>query len=118
FGVVFQAALSCDREELCHRIAQRSEIMLDQGLIQEVERLRAMGYSPKLPSMQAIGYKHVNNFLSGEWSQSEMLEYLIRDTRRYAKRQMTWFKKNKDLHWFSREEHDRIAEEAVKRFSV
>jgi tRNA dimethylallyltransferase len=115
FTRVFQAALNCEREELYQRIARRSSMMLEQGLIEEVERLREMGYAPELPSMQSIGYKHVNMLLSGEWNRSEMLEYLIRDTRRYAKRQMTWFRKNKALHWFDRQDYDRIADKAAAR---
>ncbi|XCN72910.1 MAG: tRNA (adenosine(37)-N6)-dimethylallyltransferase MiaA [Candidatus Electrothrix aestuarii] len=113
FTRVFQVALDCEREQLYQRIAQRSQIMLEQGLIAEVERLRSMGYAPELPSMRSIGYKHVNNLLSGEWTQEEMLEYLIRDTRRYAKRQMTWFRKNQDLNWFARDDYERIVEQAA-----
>ncbi|MCI5142009.1 MAG: tRNA (adenosine(37)-N6)-dimethylallyltransferase MiaA, partial [Candidatus Electrothrix sp. ATG1] len=109
FTRVFQVALDCEREQLCQRIKERSQLMLEQGLVEEVEQLRDMGYSPDLPSMQSIGYKHVNNLLSGEWNREETLEYLIRDTRRYAKRQMTWFRKNQDLHWFARDDYDRIA---------
>jgi tRNA dimethylallyltransferase len=114
FSRVFQAALSCEREELYQRIERRSQLMLEQGLIEEVERLRKMGYAQDLPSMQSIGYKHVNNLLSGKWNQAEMLEYLIRDTRRYAKRQMTWFHKNKELHWFTRQEQGKIAEQITE----
>lgn len=114
FTRVFQVALDCEREQLYQRIARRSQIMLEQGLIEEVERLRGMGYAPDLPSMQAIGYKHVNNLLSGEWNQAEMVEYLVRDTRRYAKRQMTWFRKNQDLNWFARDDYDRIAAQAAR----
>lgn len=118
FTRVFQVALDCEREQLYQRIARRSQIMLEQGLIEEVERLRSMGYSPELPSMQSIGYKHVNNLLSGEWNQEEMLEYLIRDTRRYAKRQMTWFRKNQELKWFARDDYERIAAQAAERLGL
>ena len=113
FTRVFQVALDCERERLYQRIAQRSQLMLKQGLIEEVEKLRSMGYAPDLPSMQSIGYKHVNNLLSGEWNQAEMVEYLVRDTRRYAKRQMTWFRKNQELNWFARDDYDRIAAQAA-----
>ncbi|MGB5684217.1 MAG: tRNA (adenosine(37)-N6)-dimethylallyltransferase MiaA [Candidatus Electrothrix sp.] len=113
FTRVFQVALDCERKRLYQRIAQRSQLMLEQGMIEEVEQLRSMGYTPDLPSMQSIGYKHVNNLLSGEWNQVEMLEYLIRDTRRYAKRQMTWFRKNQELNWFARDDYDRIAAQAA-----
>lgn len=104
FSRVFQAGLTCDKVGLHQRIEQRSKAMIGQGLIEEVERLREMGYGPELPSMQAIGYRHVNNFFAGQWNKAELLEQLIFDTRRYAKRQMTWFAANKELRWFRREE--------------
>ena len=114
FTRVFQIALDCERERLYERIEQRSHIMLEQGLIEEVEGLRTMGYAPELPSMQSIGYRHVNNLLSGEWNQAEMLEYLIRDTRRYAKRQMTWFRKHQDLNWFARDDEEQITAQVAE----
>ncbi len=109
FSRVFLAGLRCEKAELHARIARRSLAMLESGLIEEVERLQQMGYGPELPSMQAIGYRHVNRLLSGEWTQAEMLEQLILDTRRYAKRQMTWFAANKELRWFQRDEHELLA---------
>jgi tRNA dimethylallyltransferase len=118
FTRVFQVALDCERERLYERIEQRSHIMLEQGLIEEVDRLRSMGYAPELPSMQAIGYKHVNKLLSGEWNRAEMLEYLVRDTRRYAKRQMTWFRKHQELHWFARDDEERITDQVAERLHL
>ena len=58
--------------------------------------------------MQAIGYRHVNMLLDGHWTEGEMAEFLVRDTRRYAKRQMTWFRRQSSLHWYDRSETDRI----------
>ena len=104
FTRLYQVALTCDRKELYQRIALRSDIMFKQGFIDEVKKLRKMGYSRELPSMQSIGYKHVNTFLAGEWSSETMKENLVRDTRRYAKRQMTWFGRNTRLNWFDRKE--------------
>ncbi|MGR0481633.1 MAG: tRNA (adenosine(37)-N6)-dimethylallyltransferase MiaA [Candidatus Electronema sp. V4] len=109
FSKVYLAGLHCPKEELRERIAQRSRAMIEGGLIGEVERLRQAGDGPELPSMQAIGYRHANRLLSGEWTQAEMLEQLIFDTRRYAKRQMTWFSANKELRWFQRDEHELLA---------
>ena len=74
--------------------------MLQSGLQQEVEQLIKAGYNPELKSMQAIGYHHMVKMLRGEWTEQEMIEYLVRDTKRYAKRQFTWFKKIKDIAWF------------------
>ncbi len=110
FNRVYQVALTCERVELYQRIEKRSNMMIKHGLIEEVEQLRAMGYSEELPSMQSIGYRHVNNLLSGRWNRETMFEHLLRDTRRYAKRQMTWFGKNKNLRWFDRKEKGLVVE--------
>lgn len=118
FTRVFQVALNCEREQLYQRIGQRSQVMLEQGLIEEVEQLRNMGYASALPSMQAIGYKHVNNFLAGQWSKTDMLAHLVRDTRRYAKRQMTWFRKHQELNWFNRDEYAQIAAQAAEQLGL
>ena len=118
FNKIYQVALTCDRDELYQRIELRSKIMIDQGLIEEVEKLRAMGYSPDLPSMQSIGYRHVNNLLSGQWDRETMMEHLIRDTRRYAKRQMTWFTKSRTLNWFDRRETELVIEKIESNLSL
>jgi tRNA dimethylallyltransferase len=111
FSRVYQAGLHCDKAELHERIARRSCAMLDSGLIEEVKRLRLAGYSPELTSMQAIGYRHVNKFLDNKLGRTEMLEQLIIDTRKYAKRQMTWFSANKELRWFALEEQELLINE-------
>ena len=110
FNRVYQVALTCERSGLYQRIEKRSNMMIKQGLIEEVKKLRAMGYSEDLPSMQSIGYRHVNKLLSGEWDRKTMLEHLLRDTKRYAKRQMTWFGKNKNLRWFNRKQKGLVVE--------
>ena len=115
FSRAYLAGLRCPKEELHERIARRTLAMLDSGLIEEVERLRQMGYGPELPSMQAIGYRHVNTFLAGEWSKAELTEQLILDTRHYAKRQMTWFSANKELRWFHRNEYALMAGEIAQK---
>ncbi|GAB4341712.1 MAG: tRNA (adenosine(37)-N6)-dimethylallyltransferase MiaA [Desulfobulbaceae bacterium] len=104
FRRLLQLGLTCERSLLYRRIDERTKLMIKQGLVAEVERLRAMGYGPELPSMQAIGYRHVNNVLDGTWDLDEATRLLQRDTRRYAKRQLTWFGSDPALHWFDREE--------------
>jgi len=104
FDCLLEIGLHCERSVLYQRIAQRTKNMLQQGFVEEVKGLRERGYPASLPSMQAIGYHHVNQFLDGKWSFEEMEALLIRDTRRYAKRQRTWFRKNETLHWYEREE--------------
>jgi tRNA dimethylallyltransferase len=115
FSRAYLAGLCCPKEELHERIARRTLAMLDGGLIEEVERLRQMGYGPELPSMQAIGYRHANRFLDGEWSRAELAEQLILDTRHYAKRQMTWFNANTGLRWFHRNEYALMAGETAQK---
>ena len=100
FSNILQIGLTCDRDLLYRRIDMRTRLMLNSGLEQEVRGLLARGYSPQLKSMGAIGYRHMNNYLQGIWDMSETERLLARDTRRYAKRQHTWFAANPDLEWF------------------
>lgn len=95
--------LTCERRPLLHeRIRRRTEVMMQEPFAREVEALLASGYSSTLPSMQSLGYRHMNRHLQGEWSLQEACEALVIDTRRYAKRQLTWFRASKDIHWFDR----------------
>lgn len=108
FTRLLQLCLHCDRQTLRNRIEQRTIRMFGDGLIEETEKLQHMGYHADLQPMQAIGYRHANNFLSGEWDREETIRMLVRDTSRYAKRQMTWFSKNQSFHWFDRTDHTGI----------
>lgn len=96
---VLQLGLHCEREVLYERINLRVAQMVEEGLLGEVEKLLAMGYDPGLKSMQSIGYRHMVQFLKGEWDWDETLFLLARDTRRYAKRQMTWFGNDPHIRW-------------------
>ena len=98
---VLQIGLHCERDVLYERINLRVEQMVAEGLLGEVEKLLAMGYDPSLKSMQSIGYRHMLQFLKGEWDWDETLFLLARDTRRYAKRQMTWFGSDPTIRWFA-----------------
>jgi len=102
FSKMLQLGLTTQRSIHDERIIQRTKLMLEQGLVQEVEKLRDMGYSRNLKSMQAIGYRHAHHYLDGHLDLAETRESLIRDTRRYAKRQMTWFKRNPAITWYDR----------------
>jgi len=84
--------LSVDRHVLYQRINERAHTMFDAGLIDEVDRLIANGYHPGLTSMQGIGYKEVIRFIQGEYTQPEVIEAVKQNSRRYAKRQETWFR--------------------------
>ena len=74
--------------------------MLNTGLLQEVTNLRSMGYSSGLKSMQSLGYRHAAMILDGEADAGEAARLMKRDTRHYAKRQLTWFRSESDAKWF------------------
>ena len=108
FKNVLKIGLTCEREKLYRQIEKRSKIMLGNGLHKEVTALLEKGYTPELKPMRSIGYMHMIKYIRNEWTESEMFEKLTRDTRRYAKRQYTWFNKVKDLLWFNREQSDEV----------
>lgn len=108
FENLLQIGLTCDRSLLYERINTRTKLMVETGLEDEVRSLLSMGYGPELKPMMAIGYKHMINYVNGKWPKTEMIELLARDTRRYAKRQYTWFTKSKELHWLEVSEKNNI----------
>jgi tRNA dimethylallyltransferase len=87
------------REELAARIDRRCVAMIEGGLLQEVRRLRAMGYGPELPSMQAIGYRHMQLVIDGQATLASVLPRMQRDTRQFARRQRTWFRGVRGAVW-------------------
>jgi len=91
--------LHINREVLYDRINHRVDAMIDSGFLDEVKRLLEMGYSDDLKSMQSIGYRHLIDFIKGRCSWDETMRTLKRDTRRYAKRQLTWFKADPEIVW-------------------
>lgn len=111
FSNILQIGLTTERERLYKRINLRTQIMLEFGLEKEVRGLLDLGYNRELKSMKSIGYNHMLHYIFGEWSFEEMQTLLARDTRRYAKRQYTWFNKNKELRWFDVDNSDRILKE-------
>ncbi len=100
--------LFLEREDLYKRINERSVAMLGSGLIEETERLLKAGYSVDLKPMKSIGYRHAAEYIDGIRSYEETLDLLQRDTRRYAKRQITWFKADPGMCWFRPEEKEKI----------
>ncbi len=91
--------LALDRETLYRRIDRRVEAMVAAGLEDEVRALLAKGYGLRLKSMQSIGYSHMAAFIAGAMSHAECIRTLQRDTRRFAKRQLTWFRADPDVRW-------------------
>jgi tRNA dimethylallyltransferase len=88
-----------DRQKLYDRIDQRVDLMIEAGLNQEVAKLLEMGYTAELKSMQSIGYRHVVEFIQEKLPWDECLRTLKRDTRRFAKRQFTWFGADRQIQW-------------------
>lgn len=96
-------AISWDREKLYNRINQRVDIMIDQGLIEEVQKIYSK-YNKFPTAMQGLGYKEVLEYLEGKCNKQEMIDKIKQETRRYAKRQLTWFRKNKQTIWLDGQE--------------
>lgn len=98
--------LNDDRERLYERIELRIDRMLEQGLVREVQRLKEMGCTRSMVSMQGLGYKEILSYLDGEISLEEAVYILKRDTRHFAKRQITWFRRERDVIWVNKPEFD------------
>ena len=105
-----KVCLQMDRQTLYDRIDRRVDLMIDAGFMDEVQKLLGMGYSADLKSMQSIGYRHIIDFIEGRVSWDECVRTLKRDTRRYAKRQFTWFGADKDMIWHRPDEFNQIGE--------
>ncbi len=112
----FLVGLIRDREELYNRINMRVDIMIEQGLIEEVKKLLNLGYSKELVSFKGLGYKEIIRYLEEEYDLDEAVNILKRDTRRYAKRQLTWFS---DINWYNISNYsssEKLAEDIIKDF--
>lgn len=96
-----------ERARLYERIDKRVDVMLNQGLVEEVANLKEMGCKPDMVSMQGLGYKEILQYLNGECSLENAVYRIKRDTRHFAKRQLTWFRREKDVIWISRSDYDK-----------
>lgn len=94
------------RDILYQRIDRRVDIMMEEGLVEEVRRLRDKGYTRDLVSMQGLGYKEILAYLDGEMTLEEAVYILKRDTRHFAKRQLTWFKREREVLWINQSLYD------------
>ncbi len=94
-----QLGVELPREKLYEKINARVDAMMNEGLVDEVKKLIAEGYDCKSAAMSGIGYRQICQFLDHEIFGEQAIELIKRDTRRYAKRQMTWFKRDKTIHW-------------------
>lgn len=110
---ILKIGLYLEKEELYRRIGSRAEKMLEMGWVEEVQSLLERGYSPQLKSMQSLGYKHIVSHLSGEIGLTRAIDLIKRDTRHYAKRQITWFKTDPEIHWFPADQNREPEVEAM-----
>lgn len=94
--------LTNNRDVLYDRINKRVDIMIENGLIDEVSKLLAMGITKDLTSMQGLGYKEIVAYLENQISKESAIELLKRDTRRFAKRQLTWFRREDEVNWIDK----------------
>jgi tRNA A37 N6-isopentenylltransferase MiaA len=110
---VLKIGLSMPRSELYARTDARVQRMMAQGLQEEVAWLLERGYGPELKSMQSLGYRHLVRYLTGRTGLAEAVATMKRDTRRYAKRQMTWFGCDPEIRWIHASERERITRLAL-----
>ena len=106
--------LNAPREILYERIDRRVDQMLEEGLVKEVEELKREGCHRGMVSMQGLGYKEILAYLEGEYSLEEAVRILKRDTRHFAKRQLTWFRRESDVIWVDKEKFDWDEKEILK----
>ncbi len=102
FGIDFE------REMLYKRINLRTELMWENGLVEETSQVLKSGYSADLNSLNTVGYKEAIDYIEGKISENEAIDLIKQNTRRYAKRQMTWFRKNQNINWINPNEIEPI----------
>lgn len=110
--------LNDDRKNLYDRINLRVDQMIEEGLVEEVRGLKERGYQKEMVSMQGLGYKEMLDYLDGIYTLEEAVEIIKRDTRHFAKRQLTWFRRERNVEWINKEEfaydEDRILAELLR----
>ena len=111
--------LTDDRAHLYERIDRRVDQMIEEGLVKEVQALKDKGYTKQLVSMQGLGYKEILDYLDGNYTLEEAIYTIKRDTRHFAKRQLTWFKRERDVIWIDKQaldyDEDRILSEMLSK---
>lgn len=107
--------LTDDRKRLYERIDQRVDGMIEAGLVDEVKRLKDMGCTKDMVSMQGLGYKEILDYLQENISLDEAVEIIKRDTRHFAKRQITWFKRERDVRWLNLEAFGRDRDKVLDK---
>lgn len=108
--------IQCQRQTLYERIEQRVEAMLRDGFVNEVQDLLAAGFTAELKPMRSLGYRQIVDYLQGKLSFADAVALIKRDTRRYAKRQLTWFRPDGEINWIEYPENVAIIERIVDDF--
>lgn len=112
--------LTMNRDKLYERINKRVDMMLEMGLIEEVKSLKEKGYTPEMQSMKGIGYKEILYYLNGEVTLEDAVEMIKQGSRNYAKRQLTWFRKNPKVQWINKDDFvndDQIVKHIISAIS-
>lgn len=107
--------LTDDRAHLYERIDRRVDQMIEEGLVKEVQALKDKGYTKQLVSMQGLGYKEILDYLDGNYTLEEAIYTIKRDTRHFAKRQLTWFKRERDVIWIDKQASDYEEEQILEK---
>lgn len=118
---VFYFVLNMDRDKLYDRINKRVDIMIEKGLVDEVKKLKAMGYTAHMQSMKGIGYKEILYYLDGNISLDEAIYLIKKGSRNYAKRQLTWFRKDKRVIWIDKDKfncEDEVVQNIIDKMNL
>ncbi|KEI04436.1 tRNA (adenosine(37)-N6)-dimethylallyltransferase MiaA [Clostridium botulinum] len=107
---VYYFVLNMDRVKLYERINKRVDIMIERGLVEEVKMLRSMGCTADMQSMKGIGYKEILYYLDGKMTLQDAIELIKKGSRNYAKRQLTWFRKDKRVIWIDKDQYENDSE--------
>ncbi|MCY6958229.1 tRNA (adenosine(37)-N6)-dimethylallyltransferase MiaA [Clostridium brassicae] len=117
---VYYFVLTMNRAKLYERINHRVDTMLEEGLIEEVKKLKDMGLTEDMQSMKGIGYKEILYYLDGKLSLDEAIEMIKKGSRNYAKRQLTWFRKDKRVIWIDKDNYEdnyQVTEAIISKFN-
>lgn len=110
--------LMMDREQLYQRINLRVDLMMEQGLLEEARAIYDAKHNPTLPAMKSIGYQQLFAYFEGKCSLEEAVEKIRQDTRHFAKRQLTWFKRDERIVWYDVTEWDKVKPDLIEQLTL
>lgn len=106
--------LTDDRAKLYERIDRRVDLMIEQGLVEEVKQLKQLGCHRDMVAMQGLGYKEILAYLEGEYTLEQAIYIIKRETRHFAKRQLTWFKREREVCWWNKSDYANAEEKLLE----